>query len=121
WWECGYPDGVLSADELAHGIHGGQSETSIMLHLRPDLVRMDEALDFRPTTYSVHTDNRRLRLTGAPAAAWMAQDLHPAGVAGNAAAATAESGRVIVEAASAGLAILLDETADYPLANLRER
>jgi creatinine amidohydrolase/Fe(II)-dependent formamide hydrolase-like protein len=40
WWDCGYPDGVISPEEAAHGIHGGQSETSIMLHLMPDLVRM---------------------------------------------------------------------------------
>lgn len=121
WWECGFPEGVLSDEEMAHGVHGGQSETSIMLFLRPDLVQMDSAMDFRPTTYSVHGTNDLLRLTGAPAAAWMAQDLHPEGVAGNAAVADAETGQLIVETAAAGLAQLLDETAAYPLANLKNR
>ncbi|MEM8793647.1 MAG: creatininase family protein [Pseudomonadota bacterium] len=121
WWECGFPDGAISPEEHAHGIHGGQSETSLMLHFRPDLVRMDKAKDFRPSTYSVHAENRIFRLTGAPAAAWMAQDLHPDGVAGYAAAATAETGALIAGAAIEGLASLLDETARYPLANLRSR
>lgn len=120
WWECGYPDGLLGSEEAEHGIHGGQSETSVMLHLRPELVRMDHAEDFRPSSVDVHASNKVLRLTGAPAAAWMAQDLHPAGVAGNASVATAETGKQIVEAAAAGLAALLTETAAYPLANLRE-
>ncbi|MEM9371943.1 MAG: creatininase family protein, partial [Pseudomonadota bacterium] len=68
-----------------------------------------------------HGTNDLLRLTGAPAAAWMAQDLHPEGVAGNAAVADAETGQLIVETAAAGLAQLLDETAAYPLANLKNR
>ncbi|MEM1275489.1 MAG: creatininase family protein [Pseudomonadota bacterium] len=121
WWDCGYPEGVIPAEEAAHGIHGGQSETSLMLHFRPDLVRMDQAEDFRPRTYDVHADNRLLRLTGAPAAAWMAQDIHQAGVAGNAAAATAEIGAEIANVAIQGLATLLEETARYPLAKLSSR
>jgi creatinine amidohydrolase len=44
----GLPPGVsLSRDEARHGIHGGLVETSMMLHLRPDLVRMQHAADFR--------------------------------------------------------------------------
>jgi len=44
----GLPDGVvLSQDEKRHGIHGGLVETSLMLRLRPDLVRMEQAADFR--------------------------------------------------------------------------
>ena len=33
--------GVSPADELGMGIHGGTDETSIMLHLAPELVDMD--------------------------------------------------------------------------------
>jgi len=120
WWDCGFPDDTIPAGEMAHGIHGGQIETAVMLHLRPDLVRMDRAEDFRPATYEMASRYRRLSLTGPTAAAWMAGDLHPAGVAGNAAAATAETGRRIVDAAAGGLARLLDETAAYPLANLAD-
>jgi creatinine amidohydrolase len=41
------PDVSLSQDQRRHGIHGGLVETSLMLHLRPDLVRMEHAADFR--------------------------------------------------------------------------
>src|SRR6202167_5731069 len=44
----GLPPGItLTREEKAYGIHGGLVETSLMLHLRPDLVRTDRAIDFR--------------------------------------------------------------------------
>ena len=46
WHRFGYPDGLFSETELAHGIHAGDIETSLMLSFRPDLVRMEEAEDF---------------------------------------------------------------------------
>ncbi len=39
WRRLGYPDGLFSSREAAHGVHGGDAETSLMLALRPDLVR----------------------------------------------------------------------------------
>ena len=47
-YALGRPAGLFPADELKHGIHGGSVETSIMMHLRPDLVRRDEARQFPP-------------------------------------------------------------------------
>ena len=41
WTRFGVPFGVVTPEEKAHGIHGGEIETSVMLALRPDLVRMD--------------------------------------------------------------------------------
>jgi len=48
------------------------------------------------------------------------QDYHPAGAVGNAAAATADKGRAVVEAAAQQLARLLQELHDLPLATLVE-
>ena len=45
----GVPAGLFDADELTHGLHGGAVETSLMLHLRPDLVRRDALADFPST------------------------------------------------------------------------
>ncbi|MEM0945099.1 MAG: creatininase family protein, partial [Pseudomonadota bacterium] len=115
WWECGFPEGLLSAEEAQHGLHGGRSETAVMLHLRPHLVRMDRAQDFRSAGIEVAARHSKLRLSGAPAISWMAEDLHPAGVVGNAKAATAADGQLIVETAARGLATLLDEVSAYPL------
>ena len=35
WHALGYPDGMFSASERAHGIHGGDAETSLMLAFKP--------------------------------------------------------------------------------------
>src|SRR5687768_18136950 len=36
WSRFGVPDGLFSADEMRHGIHGGAVETSIMLACHPE-------------------------------------------------------------------------------------
>ncbi len=46
WGRFGHPDGMISAHESKFGIHGGEVETSLMLHFRPELVRMDKAENF---------------------------------------------------------------------------
>lgn len=72
WWHMGLPDGLVSADEARHGIHGGTVETSIMLHLRPDLVRMDRAADF----VSVLPDTEAATEGCAMSAAWGSAGRH---------------------------------------------
>ena len=119
WWHLGLPAGLVPDDELRHGIHGGQVETSMVLHLRPDLVRMEHARDFRSVLPDVEADYERLRLVGGVSAGWQAQDLHPAGVAGNASAASTALGEAIVEHAARGLARLVEEVSRYPLDALR--
>jgi len=44
WSRFGYPDGLFSAKERAHGIHAGDAETSLMLAFRPQTVRREEAV-----------------------------------------------------------------------------
>ena len=39
YFAFGSPPGLFDADELAHDIHGGEVETSLLLHLAPELVR----------------------------------------------------------------------------------
>ena len=46
-------DDLYPAAENRHGIHGGQSETSVMLHLHPDLVDMNSAENFVPLSAGV--------------------------------------------------------------------
>ena len=50
--------------------------------------------------------------------AWAMQDYHPAGAVGNAAAATAENGRAVVQAAAVQLALLLQDLHALPLSTL---
>ncbi len=112
----GLPDGVtLSADESRYGIHGGLVETSLMLHLRPDLVRMEHAADFR-SAWLAHQDALSLLTPeGGVGFGWETQDLHPAGALGDAGAATAAIGEAILEHQATRLARLLDEVRRFDL------
>lgn len=121
WFGLGLPDGLFPSHEVQHGVHGGAIETAMMLHVRPDLVHMDQAVDFVPLTSSMATEYDILSATGPAAFAWQAQDLHPAGVAGNAAAATADQGRQVIDHAAARLVALFREVDRAPLDLLKDR
>jgi creatinine amidohydrolase len=102
-------DVTLSRDERVHGIHGGLVETSLMLHLVPDRVRMDQAIDFRSAWLEREATTSLLTPEGGVGFGWETQDLHPAGALGDASAATAELGAAILEHQAAQLAKLLEE------------
>jgi creatinine amidohydrolase len=97
WSRLGHPEGITSAEEPLYGIHGGDIETSMMLHLRPDLVKMDLAEDFRSTQLKLASEFKHLRAHGPVQFGWKAQDLNPKGTVGNARAATAEKGSAVVD------------------------
>ena len=112
-WTRFLPAGMVSADEKAYGIHGGEIETAVMLALRPDLVTMENASDF-PSAQEHHTrDFRRLRAYGPHAYGWKMSDLNPDGAAGNAAAATAELGERLLDTAAEGFMELLEDMAGF--------
>jgi len=117
----GSPAGLIDAGEMHHGIHGGDKETSMMLALRPDLVDMSRAENFEPLSVTIEREYRYLQPEGLIGFGWQTQDLHPSGACGNAAAATAEKGRLLVDHAAAGLAGLLEEIHRYPLSNIKDR
>jgi creatinine amidohydrolase len=94
WQRFGLPEGLFSERETRYGIHGGDVETSLMLHFRPDLVTMDKARDFVSATEGCEDEFALLRPQGTHAFAWIARDLNPAGVVGEAAKASAEKGRL---------------------------
>jgi creatinine amidohydrolase len=57
-YSLGRPAGLFPDSELRHGIHGGSVETSIMMHLCPDLVRRDELANFRPRSLDLRASTR---------------------------------------------------------------
>lgn len=118
WFGLGLPEGLLDPEEARHGIHAGDMETSMMLALRGDLVAMARAGDFRPFSRTLAQTRRHLGLGPGGKLGWQAQDFHPAGAMGNAAAATAHKGRALVEHAARELVTLLQEVADLPLSVL---
>src|SRR5690606_31700864 len=97
WTRFGWPDGAVDADERAYGIHGGLIETSVMLALAPERVNMAAAGDNRNLQRELVGRFRHLRAYGPHAFGWMMRDLNPAGVAGNAAAASAELGELLLD------------------------
>lgn len=102
WVGFGAPEGLYSVHEDRFGIHGGDMETSLMLHFRPELVDMARARDFRSAAEAAP-----IPPTGPLSLGWIAADLNPEGVVGNAAAATAEKGRATAEHQVDGLLALL--------------
>lgn len=111
----GAPAGAIDPAEAAHGLHGGQKETAMLLRLRPDLVRLDAVDHFRSTGEAMEASFTHLRATGRSGFGWQTQDLNPAGVVGNAAAATAVLGAALVAHAAQGLAALIQDLARFEL------
>ncbi|MGI9462543.1 MAG: creatininase family protein [Aestuariivirgaceae bacterium] len=111
WGAFGHPDGMYPPDELKYGIHGGDVETSLMLHFRPGLVDMTKAENFRSTAEDLAPD-ARFRPTGPTSYGWIASDLNEAGTVGNASAATAEKGKATAEHQAGGAIAFLREIAE---------
>ena len=107
--------------ELKHGIHGGAIETSMLLHLRPELVQMDKATNFVPASLRLAEDYRHVGPHGRVPFGWLTQDLHPAGACGDATKATAAHGRALVEQAARAFCAILDEVDRVPLDLLKDR
>lgn len=115
------PETLFPRAERDRDLHGGRLETALMLHLAPDSVRLDALKDFAPSGGHppAAAGDVSLAASGAASFAWMAQDLHPDGVIGNAAGSTAELGRTLLQTYGAQVADLLLQTARFDLAQLR--
>ena len=118
WSRFGYPDGLFSAQELMHGIHAGEVETSLMLAFRPDLVSMEQAENFEPASLDFERDFAWLRTARPAGFGWMAQDLSSSGAAGNAARATAEKGEAAADYGATAFIELLQDVEMFDLARL---
>ncbi|WP_312796659.1 creatininase family protein [Tianweitania sp.] len=116
WTRFGLPEGLVSAEEKALGIHGGLIETAVMLALAPDRVDMRQARDFATRQSDFITRFKHLRAYGPHAFGWLMSDLSAEGVVGNAAAATLELGNRILDHAARGFVELLEDVARFDLA-----
>jgi creatinine amidohydrolase len=119
WQRFGYPNDLFSAVEQKHGIHGGEIETSLMLAVRPDAVRMDKAENFTPATLAMEKEFRWLNASRPAGFGWMTQDLHPSGAVGNAGAASAAKGEAALDHGAQAFLQLLEEVDRFDLARLK--
>jgi creatinine amidohydrolase len=84
---------VPGPTELGMGIHAGWAETSMMLHLRPELVDMTAAQARVPAALA---GCRHIGFTGPVKFGWLADDLSDTGVIGDPTAADADTGARLV-------------------------
>jgi creatinine amidohydrolase len=85
-------------NELGMSIHAGHDETSLMLHVRPDLVDMSHAVRRVPEHLAA---NKHVKFGGSVAFGWLSNDFDPApadgelplGMIGDPTRATAEHGK----------------------------
>jgi creatinine amidohydrolase len=120
WSRLGAPEGLFSAEELRHGIHGGAVETSIMLARYRQHVRSEAIADFRPASIAMEKDYRRLSAHRPAPFAWQAQDLHVSGAAGDATLASAEKGQRLLDHGAAAFCELLADVDKFDPATLSE-
>ena len=112
---------LFGAHEHRFGIHAGEIETSMTLALKPESVDMALAQNFASTSedralqYPILGNGKSAKL------AWQTQDYNPAGAVGNAAAASAEKGRTVLDAAGRALAQMLAELHQLPLSTLVDK
>ncbi|MBE9029642.1 creatininase family protein [filamentous cyanobacterium LEGE 11480] len=90
---------LLTEKEAQLGIHAGDAETSLLLAILPETVKMDRAVTEYPQglpTDSLLTLERNLPIP------WLTRDISTSGVIGDAKAATKEKGEQIWQSVSAG-------------------
>ena len=124
WWNLPLGDevnGQFSAQEHRFGVHAGEIETSMMLALREERVVMGEARDFKSSSQGRAAKYPTLGNGSSAKLGWAMQDYNAQGAAGNAASATAEKGRAVLDAAGKHLAVLLQELSALPLSTLVDK
>jgi creatinine amidohydrolase len=104
-------DGVDGPDELGLGIHGGHGETSLMLHLRPELVDLSLA---KRTVPAHLAEYRRIGFHSTPVTfGWLSDDFDASGVIGDPTGATAAHGAALFEHAVEESTMSLEEIARF--------
>ena len=104
------PEATLPAEELRHGLHGGALETALMRHLAPHKVRLAHLDHPISRGQAMADEGQLLGPEGEAAFAWLAEDLHPGGVVGNADLGTAALGSRLVAHYAGRIARILQET-----------
>lgn len=90
---------LMTPKEAQLGMHAGDAETSIMLAILPEQVKMEKAVAEYPPE---QTEGSLLSLSGKLPVAWVTRDISKSGVIGDATTATQEKGSRILESVSNG-------------------
>jgi creatinine amidohydrolase len=115
WFNVTEMTDLFEPEELRYGIHGGAVETSMMLYLHPDLVKMDRARSFVSRAIAIEAQSSVLRIEGSTGIGWQTQDLNEAGACGDATRADASLGKQLLERAAQALVALAGDVSRYPM------
>ena len=99
----------LTEKEQEYGIHAGDAETSIMLSLLPDRVKMELAVKEYPPV----VENSLLDMEGKLPFAWLTKELSKSGVMGDATTATKEKGDRILQSVANGWVEVIREVYQF--------
>ena len=102
--------GASPPSELGMGVHGGTDETSMMLHLHPELVDMSKAVRDIPEHLAT---NRHVRFGGSVAFGWLSNDFGDHGHIGDPTQASAALGRTLVDGAITTFVEVLQEVSAF--------
>lgn len=102
--------GASDESELGMGVHGGRDETSMMLHLRPDLVDMTQAVRAIPEEMA---ERKHVKFGGTVPFGWRSSDISAAGHIGDPTLSSAEEGAQLVDGAVEALAAALAEVGQF--------
>lgn len=102
--------GPSTEEELGMGVHGGIGETSLMMHLRPELVRLELGNRNIPEHLA---DNKHVKFGGTVSFGWLAHDFGPDGHIGDPTGSTAERGEQLMGAAVSNLCEAFAEIANF--------
>lgn len=118
WSRFGLPEGLISPEQQALDIHAGFIETSVMLAIAPETVKMQKAADFHNAQEDMAKEFIWLRAYGKHAFGWIMDDLNPQGAAGDARHASAEAGEKILDHAATGFVQLLTDIHHFDVKRL---
>ena len=102
--------GSSAESELGMGVHGGVDETSVMLHLRPDLVDMSLAVRRIPEGLA---KNEQVKFGGRVAFGWLSNDFFSEGHIGDPTGASAELGALMFASAIESLGTAMKEISRF--------
>jgi len=109
WSRLSRAEGLFSAEELQHGIHGGAAETSIVLARHDPLVRKEAIANFRSAAIAIAKNHRWLSTRRPAPFAWQTQDLHPSGAVGDATQASAAKGEHLIDSGARAFCELVED------------
>lgn len=101
---------LLTEEEQEWGIHAGDAETSLMLALLPQQVKMDLAIKEYPRNLAPHS---LLSMEGKLPFAWLTKELSDSGVMGDATSATKEKGDRILASLAQGWVRVIEDVYNF--------